>query len=367
MKSRILLGTVFSLSLALCATLAGQQFQPNPTFQYPQVVVPQTNVISHWTQQLNGENRGHDFGTVPSYSDHSHIFEFKNNFDYPVHLTGLRTSCSCTISEILTKTIGPGEIGKIKATFDTKNHYGKKQATVTISVKRDQPYTEYGEVQFQVKGVIRRDVVLSPGTVCFDKALVGKSSKKTVLVRYAGNPNWKIMSAKSTNPNISIETREVARDLQTQRIDYELTLTLDGEQEIGPFVDQVLISTNDLNQKNRNLAVNIHGKVHSVVKVAPVRLGVIERGQKIKKNLVIKGERPFGIESVICDDDRVSFEAAPGSKTLHVLKYKLDTTTVGKLSTRIKIMTDDPVQREAMVPIDAQIVPATFAGGNGPE
>ena len=279
---------------------------------------------------------------------------------------GLRTSCRCTNPEIVTSTVAPGEVGKIKAVFDTKNHYGKKGATITVSVRRDQPYTEYGEIQFQVKGVIRRDVVLNPGTVSFDNALIGKESKKNVMVRYAGNPDWQIASVTSTNPNISITTRELLRNPETKRIDYELTLALNGEQEAGRFVDQIQITTTDTNPKNKFLTVNVQGNVRTVVKAAPVQLGVIEKGQKIYKNLVIKGERAFGIQSIQCGDQRVQFESAAGSKTLHVLKYRLDTSNIGQISSKITIVTDDPAQGEASIPFEAQIVPATFAGNQEP-
>lgn len=348
---------MLTLALVTAAPVSAQQFYNQAPPQNSQGQV----VAQHWTQQFNGDARQHDFGVVPSYSDHVHIFKFKNDFDYPIHLIGLRTSCRCTLPEILTSTVAPGEYGKIKAVFDTKNHYGKKGATITVSVRRDQPYTEYGEIQFQAKGVIRRDVVLNPGNVLFDKALVGKETKKNVTVRYAGDPNWQIASVNSTNPNISIVTREIERNPQTRRIDYELTLSLSGDQPAGRFVDQIQITTTDANSKNKYLTINVQGNVRSVVKAAPVRLGVVEKGQQIYKNLVIKGERPFGISSVKTTDDRVKFELSPGSKTLHVLKYRLDTSVTGQVSSRITIVTDDPAQGEATIPFEAQIVPATFA------
>jgi len=377
MKISFQITTGCVLVFAFAGTVFSQQYHPAPhqSFQTQQGIPVQQNyqqgyptqtVSQHWTQKFNGDDRQHDFGVVPSYSDHVHVFEFKNDFEWPIHLVGLRTSCRCTNPEIVTSTVAPGETGKIKAVFDTKNHYGKKGATITVSVRRDQPYTEYGEIQFQVKGFIRRDVVLNPGTVSFDNALIGKESKKNVMVRYAGNPEWQIASVTSTNPNITIATREIERNLQTKRVDYELTLALSGEQSAGRFVDQIQITTTDTNPKNKILTVNVQGNVRTVVKAAPVQLGVIEKGQEIYKNLVIKGERAFGIRSIKCGDSRVQFESAAGSKTLHVLKYRLDTSNIGQVISKITIVTDDPAQGEASIPFEAQIVPATFAGNQEP-
>ncbi len=313
----------------------------------------------HWTQKISTGNRQHDFGVVPSFSNQEFVFEFANTFEHPIYLTGVRASCGCTRPEIRTPQIAPGGMGQVLAKFDTKNFQGEKKATVTVSVRRDQPYTEYGEIQFEVKGTIRRDVVLSPGTVSFDEVMHGDPVKRAVSILYAGNPQWQIKDIKSTNPNITVSTREIQRNPQTQRVDYELTLELAGQQEIGKFSDQLLITTNDI--KNKNLTVNIFGNVKAAVQVSPVRLGVVEQGDKVEKRLIVRGDRPFEIKSVSTGDQRIQFSPVSGSKTLHILIFSLDTQTVGQIASNITIETDDPQQAPTTVSFDAQIVPATFA------
>ena len=308
---------------------------------------------------LAPQNRLYKFGVVPSYSNQEHTFEFTNVLEYPIHLTGVRASCGCTKPSLLTHSIQPGETAKVLAKFDTKNFKGAKKATISVSVRRDQPYVEYGEIQFQVNGTIRRDVVLNPGTVSFDDITLGKDAKRAVQILYAGNPKWRINEVKSTNPNITIAMKELQRNPQSKRVDYELTLQLDKQQQIGSFVDQLLITTNDVNQKN--LVVNVQGNVKSVVQVSPVRLGVVSQDQKIKKRLIVRGARPFEIRSVSSGDDRIQFSPSEGSKTLHIIDYHLDTSSIGKVISNIKIETDDPDQEMAMVEFEAQIVPATFA------
>ncbi|MEM9413751.1 MAG: hypothetical protein AAGA30_21765, partial [Planctomycetota bacterium] len=176
---------------------------------------------------------------------------------------------------------------------------------------------------------------------------------------YAGNPAWKIKSVTSENPNIKVQTNEIQRNPETQRVDYELLVDLDKNQPVGQFKDQLLIHTNDIN--NKILTVNIEGNVKSVVQVSPVRLGLVNKDEEIEKKLIIRGERPFGIKSIIANDERIQFAPANGSKTLHIISYRLDTSTVGQIASKITIVTDDPDQAETSVDFAAQIVPATFA------
>ena len=352
----------------------GQQFPTQPAItnqttqqqlQQPQAIPqslnsaaqPKSNSTQHWTLAIAPPVRHHDFGVVPSFSDQEFVFEFENTLDQAVELVGVRASCGCTKPSILTKTVAPGAKGKVLAKFDTRNFKGLKKATVSVSVRKNQPYIEYGEIQFSVKGKIRRDVVLNPGTVTFDDITLGKGAKRTFQVLYAGNPNWQITDIKSSNPNIKIESKELQR--QSNRVDYELTVHLDENQSVGSFLDKIQVHTND--QANKNLTINVQGNVKSVVQVSPVRLGVVSKDQKIEKRLIVRGARPFSIKTVSTGDDRILFTPSEGNKTLHILTYKLDTSSTGQIRSRITIETDDPDQHLATVPFEAQIVPATFA------
>ncbi len=319
---------------------------------------------SHWTQQIATENRAHDFGVVPSYSKQEHTFEFTNSFDYPIQLVGIRASCGCTKPFVLTAHVAPGETGQVLAKYDTKNFKGDKKATISVTVRRDKPFTEFGEIQFKVTGTIRRDVVLNPGTVAFENITLGKDTKRSVQILYAGNPNWKIAEIQSTNPNITVSQKELQRNANTRRVDYELTLELNGDQPVGTFKDQILVTTTDKN--NEKLAINIQGNVRSVVQVSPVKLGVLTKDEKIEKRLIVRGARPFEIKQVKTSDNRIQFTPSEGSKTLHILTYKLDTSSTGQIVSDITIETDDPDQAATTVAFEAQIVPATFVLDNAP-
>ena len=317
-----------------------------------------STVSQHWTSSFKPNAKVKDFGAVPRASKQEFVFEFENTLDQPIYLTGVRTSCGCTKPKILTPEVKPGEVAKIHAKYDTVGFKGNRKATVTVSMRRNQPHTQRGEIQFMVKGQIRQDVVFSPAEIKFEKVTSGEEQTQTAKIMFAGKSNWEIIDVISTNPNITVEKKELRRDTRSRRVDYELSVKLDGKQPVGLFADQLTLVTNDASQKQ--LTVGVLGSVQSILEVKPIQLGVIEKDKKIEKKLIIRSSRPFEIKSVKADDQRIRFDETAGKKTLHILSYKLDTSETGKIATKIKIETDDPGQPLAIVDFDAQIESETF-------
>ena len=341
------------------AQLFRRSQRSQPTQPAQRSTQPTTSSASqHWASSFTPNAKVKDFGAVPRASKQEFVFEFENTLEQPIYLTGVRTSCGCTKPKILTPEVKPGETAKIHAKYDTVGFKGNRKATVTVSLRRSQPRTQYGEIQFMVKGQIRQDVVFSPAEIKFEKVISGEDQTRTAKIMFAGSANWEIIDVISTNPNITVEKTELRRDSRSRRIDYQLNVKLNGNQPVGLFNDQLTLVTNDANQKQ--LTVGVLGNVQSILEVKPVHLGVIEKDKKIEKKLIIRSSRPFEIRSVKAGDQRIRFEESKGKKTLHILNYKLDTSEIGKISTKIKIETDDPAQPLAIVDFDAQIESETF-------
>jgi hypothetical protein len=334
------------------------QFQKSAPNSYPTTI---QSTGSHWSQNLLSE-RSHDFGAVARASKQEYIFEFKNPLDSTLFLTAVRTSCGCTKPTVLTPVVKPGEIAKVHAKYDTIGHKGERSATVTLSLRRDQPFVEYSEVQFLVKGKIRQDVVTSPGEIIFGEVLRGETAQRTMKVMYAGDPRWRIVDVRSSNPNLSVKANQTQRNSQSGRVDYELVITLREGQPIGTFSDELLLITNDV--RNQNLPINTSGRIKPIVETSPIQLGLISKGQDVKKRLILRGVRAFRVTDVIPHDNRIRFDEVEGEKSLHILEYAVDTTEVGLIHGEITIKTSDPDQPEAKVPFSAQVVPQTFASGN---
>ncbi len=331
--------------------------QPYQNYQQPMNIV-QPVLQPAWTQELmDPEKKEHDFGTVARASKQSHVFEFKNTLGADLYLTSVRASCGCTKPQILTSHVKPGETAKVDTVYDTMNFFGKRGATVTVTLQKSGASIETGEIQFAVKGDIRRDVVLSPGDVRFDNVRVSEESRRSIRLQYAGSSRWRIEEVKSTNPNISVAVNEVERDPHSGRVAYDLIVNLNGNQPVGCINEFLHVITNDKNTSG--MPISVSAKISPVIEASPIQLGVVNKGQNVKKKLILHSTQPFAIKDIKSLDSRIKFELADGEKTLHILTYTLDTSVPGQISEDVSIVTSDPGQPELKVPFSVQIVPAT--------
>ncbi len=321
-----------------------------------------TNVLIPWSQKLLASvSTKHDFGAVPALSKQEHIFEFVNTTEDHLNLLHVKASCGCTKPTILTPSVAPGETAKVLAQFQTRQFRGEKSATVTVSIDRVGQYTQRGEVQFSVRGKIRKDVVMTPGEVNFSTIGASQTAQQIVKMKYAGSPLWQILKVKSTNPHLDVEAREIDRT-QTGRVAYELVVKVKDSMPAGSFHEELTVFTNDKNTPR--MPVSVSGRVKPALEASSIQLGIIKQGTKVSKRFVVRGETPFSIKEIRIGNDRVNFAPSDGEKSLHVIPYTLDTQSAENIREKVTIITSDPDTPQKVVDFNVRIVPNVVAGSN---
>jgi hypothetical protein len=279
----------------------------------------------------------HNFGTVIRDAKTEYPFEFENLYMEDVHVASVRTSCGCTTPRIENATVKTYEKGAIVAHFNTDTFSGQRGATVTVTI--DKPF--YAEVQLHVKGYIRTDVMVNPGSVQFGSIDQGTGYLQKVNVNYnGGSSNWKIVDVKSDNPSITAEAVETNRNYG--QANYQLKVTVNNKTPVGYLNDHLTLVTND----NQKIPVLVEGRIEPAVSVSPAALfmGVVQPGQKVTKQLVVKSKKPFKIVSITCEDK--SFEFADEkdkdtAKPVHLVPVTfMAGDDLGKIVKTIKIQTD---------------------------
>ena len=235
--------------------------------------------------------RTHDFGTVARGSQAVFEFEVQNIYKEPIHIAGVRTSCGCTTPSIKNESLNTWEKGAIVTKFNTASFLGKRGATITVTI--DKPYR--AEVQLNVTGYIRSDVVFSPGVVEFGEVEGGEVREKKVQVEYAGRTDWQITDVRSANEDLEVELNPTRR--ANGRVGYELTVRLKEGAPAGFFNDQLYLITND---RRSNIPLAVSGKVTPSITVSPASLflGVLPAGQTVTKQLIVRGKKPFRITNI---------------------------------------------------------------------
>jgi len=276
----------------------------------------------------------HDFGTVARGAKVEHRFVLTNLYKEDIHISGARSSCGCTTPEISRPTLKTFEKGEVIAKFNTHSFLGQRSATVTVTI--DRPF--YAEVQLQISGYIRSDVVLTPGAVEFGSLDQGSGTEKKIKVHYAGRDDWQITGVKSANPHLEAQAAEISRG--GGQVLYELTVRLKDDAPVGYLDEQLTVLTND--RRATSFPVDVEGRIVPEVTIASsLTLGTLSPGQQVKKQIIVKGKAPFRVLAVECDNPAFQFEIPGEAKSLHLIPVTFTAgETVGKVSQKIRIKTD---------------------------
>jgi hypothetical protein len=279
----------------------------------------------------------HDFGTVARGAKAEYEFVFSNIYLEDVHVEAARASCGCTSVRIVNPSLKTYEKGAIIATLNTPSFLGQRGATITVTI--DKPF--YAEVQLHVSGYIRSDVVFEPGSVQIGDLERGTPAKQKVTVNYAGRSDWKIVDVRGVNTHLSVDLAETSRD--AGQVSYDMTVYVDRNMPVGYVNEYLTLLTNDA--QATQIPVLVEGRVLPGVTVSPssLFLGVVDPGQKVTKQLVVTGKKPFRILSITCDDKSFTFggNADKTPKTLHLIPVSFVAgKSSGKVSRTIKIETD---------------------------
>ena len=288
-----------------------------------------------WAKKMF-KTTSHDFGTVARGARAEFSFELQNVYKDTVHIASVRSSCGCTTPTITKQTLQTYDKAAIVAKYNTRTFLGNKSATVTVVI--DRPY--YAEVQLTVRGYIRSDVVFDPGEVSFGEVDQFESAERKVNLNYAGRTDWKIVDVTSANHYLEVELVENQR--QAGWVSYEMLVRLKPGAPVGYFQSQLTIVSDDA--RLRTIPIAVQGRVLSPLTVSPAALflGVLEPGESVTKQLVVRGKQPFKVIGIECDDDCFEFETpADTKKTIHLIPVTFTAgEAAGKVSQTIKINTD---------------------------
>jgi Protein of unknown function (DUF1573) len=277
----------------------------------------------------------HDFGTVAKGSKAEYRFQLKNVYEEDLRILSVSSSCGCTTPRISKRDLKTFETADIIAEFNTRDFSGHKSATLTVMLE----CVSHAEVQLRVTGFIRTDVVTQPGAVDFGTVDQGSASEQRLRVTYAGRDDWKILDARTADSWYEVEMNEIERG--NGRVAYDLLVRLTKDAPIGYVKDRLILVTNDA--QAREIPVDMHGRIMSDITISPTKLfiGVVRPGQKVTKNLVVRGKTPFKILDVNCGDDCFQIEPSKDSKRVHLIPVVFTAgNEAGRVAQRISLRTD---------------------------
>jgi hypothetical protein len=280
----------------------------------------------------------HDFGDVAKGAMTEYRFQIRNIYLEDMRISSVRASCGCTSPSVTRKLLKSGEISELVAKFDTDRFEGQHGATLTVRFAPPFP----AEVRVKVKGYVRRDVVIHPGRIEFGSVDSEESVEKRVHVYYAGRESWQLVDVRSGNENFEVELIPQARG--GGRVNYELAFRLKKGTPPGYVNDRLTLVTNDGNRKY--IPLYVEGNVIAPLTVSPVslQLGVVQPGESVTRQIVVRGKTPFSITNVGCssDDECFRFQTSGETRAVHLIPVTFTANDkTGKFVERIHIVVGD--------------------------
>ena len=104
---------------------------------------PADEPVSH----LAMPSASHDFGRVYSHWDVTHIFAVENTGTADLKIGNRVTSCGCTVAQLTSDTIPPGQRADLIVTFDADFHETRGEVTRLVWFATNDPTQPWVEVR----------------------------------------------------------------------------------------------------------------------------------------------------------------------------------------------------------------------------
>ncbi len=263
-----------------------------------------------------------DFGVVLKGEELFHTFEIKNEGKGDLTILDVRPSCGCTVAE-WDKIIKPGQVGKIKTKFETKDFNGPQSKDITV-VSND---PENPQIKLFLKATIRVLVDVLPDTnLRFIKLKKDLGKVQRLVVTEEEGYEFKITNFESPKPYIKFEQIPAPQDKINPKYknkQYEITVIITPEAPVGFLNEKAYIYTNS--KKVPKVELKIMGLVRPDVLVTPPKLdmGTIEFNKDFERLLNIKDNTNSGRFEILNLNSTIPFLTASQEVIKPGMEYNL--------------------------------------------
>jgi hypothetical protein len=110
--------------------------------------LPQPQAVPEGTEvpRVDIPQASYDFGTIPPSPPVAYVFAIQNTGTAPLKLSNLVTSCGCTVAELSSSVIPPGERADLEVIFDPDYHVTVGEVTRVVWMVSDDPTQPWLEI-----------------------------------------------------------------------------------------------------------------------------------------------------------------------------------------------------------------------------
>lgn len=290
-------------SVGLVGALAFAFVVAGPVFAQEEAAPPATEAEAADTPRISFESTTIDLGEVPKGENAEYDFIFVNTGTSVLEIEEAKPACGCTVADY-TKTVAPGETGKIHASIDTKRFRGP--ITKSITVSSNDPVDS--KISLQAKATVKPFVDVLPSQHVFLRTDRGQvSSKQVTLVSHEEELELTIDKVDSSSELVSVvwaavEEGQTDEDGETIEGDYTIDITLSDKAPVGRVNGTVDVFTNS--EKAEKITLQVRGNVRGLVQVRPSRVFLGNLDTTVEEPVVktvrvtARGEGNIAVEKV---------------------------------------------------------------------
>jgi len=236
-----------------------------------------------------------DWGTEDNANQVKHTFVVKNEGASTLTIDRVKPACGCTVANISSKTLEPGQTSEIAADLSLKGRTGLQSKTMTVYSNDPQQPT----LILTLKGNATSDIMVTPTSVPLGNALLeGQVVTKEVKITCR-----KPTVIKSVVPANNLVTTELVT--VKPGTDYIIKVTNSGNIPPGGISDSITVTFDDEN--NPTQRITVFGKVLDKLSVSPNPL-------KLKENISgVNVDRTIYVRAAAVKNFQVLGAEWPGS------------------------------------------------------
>lgn len=317
---------------------------------WPQTPAAQTSASSTAQPKVEIVNPVYDFGTALEGQKVTHTFTIRNAGRKDLIISGVKTSCGCTVAAPDKNHIPPGDQARIAVTFDTQFRKGHNERMITVMTNDPQNPSAVMTLQ----GMIRVEVDAEPSQIAFGAVRHGVEETRQVVISdlAAQAKDFHVGPISNSNPDIKV-SHEPRKDGKPGAL---LNVTLLKTMPAGPFNDAIQVVTN-----RKPVVVEVFGVITGDLTLDPaqVSFGIVPSHQSAVRILRLSnaGNRAVKVLGMSSTSHSVAAKIDPitPGKEYKITVELLKNTPDGQLRGSLAIRTDDPSQPNLIVPFYAII------------
>lgn len=276
-----------------------------------------------------------DFGTVAEGKQVIASFVLKNQGDTALEIKRVFPACGCTVAEMSSSLIPPGQQASLNVSFDTNGFYGFKVKTIRLFTNDPQRST----VVLTLQGKIERDVEIEPSRLYF--GTIGKGSNKVVSAELRSSSGTKILDVISRSKDIELKIEDSASGGKT------VSVSFSKDAPIGIFRNRIVVKTSSA--QNPVINIPVFARIEGDLKLSPadVSFGLLEGplGEAQEKIVKVENRSAKAINILSAQSGNASVKAEVVEIKAgfeYQIKISIPASSSGVIRDKIRIETTHP-------------------------